>query len=80
MAENDPPLLDISDLVVRLQRLRDWARESGPPDIYVDLVEACAICEGLADPDADWNKTVDVRDVAARLRRQRLHMVDNNRD
>jgi hypothetical protein len=80
MAENEAPLLEISDLVARLQRLRDWARESGPPDIYVDLVEACAICEGLADPDGDWNKTVDVRDVAARLRRQGLHVVNSKRD
>jgi hypothetical protein len=68
MAENDAPPLEISDLVVRLQRLRDWARESGPPDIYVDLAEACAICEGLADPDSDWNKTVDVRVACVGMR------------
>lgn len=67
--------LEIGDLLNRLNRLRDRARASGPADIYIGLIEACALCEALADPNGDWNKTVDVRDVAAQLRRQGLHLV-----
>jgi hypothetical protein len=69
------PNLLISDLVERLRRLRDWARESGPNDIYIELVEACALCEALADPDNKWEKMVNVDDVAAQLRRQGPHLV-----
>lgn len=67
--------LEIGDLLNRLNRLRDKARASGPDDIYIDLIEARALCEALANPDGDWNKTVDVRDVAAQLRRQGLHLL-----
>ena len=79
MADETAPFLEISDLVVRLQRLRDWAERSGPPEIFVDLVEACVICEALADPDGDWSKTVSAEDLAAKLRRQGLHLVPGNR-
>ena len=72
--------LEIGDLLNRLNRLRDRARESGPDDIYLDLIEACALCEALADPDGDWNKTVDARDVAAELHRQGLHLVPRTGD
>jgi hypothetical protein len=61
------PVLTISDLVPRLQRLRDSAARSAPPQIYLDLIEACAICEALANPEGDWNKVVSIEDVAARL-------------
>ena len=70
--------LEITDLLAVLHRLRDRARESGPYDIYVDLVEACALCEALANPDGEWNKTVNADDVAARLRRQGLHLVQGD--
>jgi len=69
------PFLEINDLLERLKRLRDRARESGPNDIYIDLIEACALCEALADPNGEWNKTVNADDVAARLRRQGIHVV-----
>jgi hypothetical protein len=48
------------------------ARDVGPPDIYV---EACAMCEALANSDGNWNKAVDMRDVAAHIRRQGIHLV-----
>jgi hypothetical protein len=76
----DAPLLEITDLLVKLQGIRDRARDSGSDDIYIDLIEACAICEALANPEGDWNNTVDIRDVAARLRRQGLHVVNVKRD
>jgi hypothetical protein len=69
------PFLEINDLVTRLRWLRDRARESGPDDLYIKLIEACALCEALADPDGEWQKTVNVDDVAAGLRRQGLHLV-----
>ena len=69
------PNVEIGDLLNRLNRLRDRARASGRDDIYIDLIEACALCEALANPDGDWNKTVDVRDVAAQLRRRGLHLL-----
>ena len=75
MADEHEPFLNVGDLVPRLQKLRDWASESAPAEIYADIVEACVICEALADPTGDWNKSVDARDVAARLRRQGLHLV-----
>jgi hypothetical protein len=75
MADDHEPFLDIGDLLPRLRKLRDWACESAPAEIYADIFEACVICEALADPTGDWNKSVDVRDVAARLRRQGLHLV-----
>ena len=27
-------------------KLRDWASETAPAEIYADIVEACVICEG----------------------------------
>jgi hypothetical protein len=75
MADGHEPFLNVGDLVPRLRKLRDWASEFAPAEIYADIVEACVICEALADPTGDWNKTVDARDVAARLRRQGLHLV-----
>jgi len=77
-AEDAVPFLEIGDLLKRLHQLRDRARESGPNDIYLGLIEACAICEALADPNDERNKTVDFEDVAARLRRQGLHLVSGD--
>jgi len=74
----DEPLLTIKDLLPRLRRLRDWAEESAPADIYIEILDAYVICEALADPNGDWNKRVDIRDVAARLRRQGIHLVKNH--
>jgi hypothetical protein len=36
------PVLGISSLLTKLQGLRDLARESGPDDVFLGLIEACA--------------------------------------
>jgi hypothetical protein len=74
MADHEP-FLEIGDLLGRLHRLRDWARKSGPHDVYIDLLEACAICEALENPDHPANKTVDIDTVVASLRRRGIHVV-----
>lgn len=67
--------LEISDLLERLHRLRDRAREIGPTDIYIDLIEACALCEALANRDGEWNKSIEVDQETPRAKRQGIHLV-----
>jgi hypothetical protein len=75
MADHEPFVTIGDDLLPRLQRLRDWAERSAPPEVYMEIVDVCIICEALANPEGDWNKTVDIRDVAARLQRQGIHLL-----
>lgn len=68
--------MEITDLLAKLKSIRDRARESGPDDIYLGLIEACAICEALADGNSD---TVDMETLLARLESRHLHVVRDNR-
>jgi hypothetical protein len=75
MAAETGPFLTVGELCDRLHSLCEWAKENAPTEIYVDLIETCVICEALADANGDWNKTVDVSEVAARLKREGIHLV-----
>jgi hypothetical protein len=65
------------ELLTRLHALRDMARDSECSDeLYIGLIEACALCEGVVNPPA----MVDVEAVAAGLRRKRISLVPRRPD
>jgi len=51
MADAAESVIDFSNLLKRLVRLRDWAEESAPEEIYIELLEASELCKTLMDPD-----------------------------
>jgi hypothetical protein len=66
----------IGALLTKLQGLRDLARESGLDDLYLGLIEACALCEALAN---ETGETVDMETLIARMESRHLHVVHDNR-
>jgi hypothetical protein len=70
------PSSGIRSLPAKLQGLRDLARESGPDDVYLGLIEVCAWCEALADENGD---AVDMETLLARAEKRHLHVVHDSR-
>jgi hypothetical protein len=70
------PSSGIRSLLAKLQGLRDLARESGPDDVYLGLIEVCAWCEALADENGD---AVDMETLLARAEKRHLHVVHDSR-
>ena len=71
-----PESMEITNLLTKLQGLRDRVRETGPHDLYLGLVEACAMCEALA---GGLPSVEDMDALVARIEKRHLHVVHDSR-
>jgi hypothetical protein len=67
--------MEITTLLAKLRGLRDRVRETGPDDLYLDLVEACAMCEALV---GGLPTVEDMEALVSRIEKRHLHVVHDN--